>query len=306
MKFILRRYEVWFLRLGLADHTGAWWFRYLLMNLGKAGCGEQPQRRPVQVWAAWFPRGEPSRHWIQGFPADQLKLSPRHHSPFYFAVGDNSIDDRSCRGRLAVGGDEITWELNYRSRWSITLSNKGWIGFSKTACSDARFSGAIRLNGRSFNGEPLAWGVQGHNCGFRHRRFWTWTHAVFHHADESLSTFEALVYEMPLGLVFAKAILFHGGDKIVFRRFSNEMRDCQSLSWLFQATASDGTRIEATIDGSGLCVHRLPYVKTDCSGTFEVSNNSLADARLVLTRPSGEQLRLQTVGGAVLEMAGEP
>jgi hypothetical protein len=27
-----RRYEVWFLRLGLADGSGAWWFRYLLMN----------------------------------------------------------------------------------------------------------------------------------------------------------------------------------------------------------------------------------------------------------------------------------
>jgi hypothetical protein len=30
-----RRYEVWFLRLGLADNSSAWWFRYLLLNPGE-------------------------------------------------------------------------------------------------------------------------------------------------------------------------------------------------------------------------------------------------------------------------------
>src|SRR5690349_22643843 len=33
-----RRYEVWFLRLGLSDGRGAWWFRYLIMNPGRNGC----------------------------------------------------------------------------------------------------------------------------------------------------------------------------------------------------------------------------------------------------------------------------
>src|SRR3989442_553024 len=37
-----RRYEVWFIRLGLADGSGAWWFRYLLMNLGRAALGGCP------------------------------------------------------------------------------------------------------------------------------------------------------------------------------------------------------------------------------------------------------------------------
>jgi len=27
-----RRYEVWFVRCGMADSSGAWWFRYLLVN----------------------------------------------------------------------------------------------------------------------------------------------------------------------------------------------------------------------------------------------------------------------------------
>ncbi|MGA7078067.1 MAG: hypothetical protein WBY61_05075, partial [Terriglobales bacterium] len=47
-----RRYEVWFLRLGLADGSGAWWFRYLLMNPGRnANRNDDAGALPVQVWA---------------------------------------------------------------------------------------------------------------------------------------------------------------------------------------------------------------------------------------------------------------
>src|SRR6266852_6057902 len=65
-----RRYEVWFLRLGLGDGSGAWWFRYLLMNPGRGGCAGDPQGQPVQVWATWFPREGKPETWIQGFPIE--------------------------------------------------------------------------------------------------------------------------------------------------------------------------------------------------------------------------------------------
>jgi hypothetical protein len=54
----------------------------------------------------------------------------------------------------------------------------------------------------------------------------------------------------------------------------------------------------------------MPYAKTDCSGTFEVANNSLARARLKLRlgnsaqNPAPEE-EFVTDGGAVLEMTGE-
>jgi len=35
---VRRRYEVWFVRFGLPDGAGAWWFRYLLTNPGRDGC----------------------------------------------------------------------------------------------------------------------------------------------------------------------------------------------------------------------------------------------------------------------------
>jgi hypothetical protein len=81
---VRRRYEVWFVRLGLADRSGAWWFRYLLMNPGRSGCPEDPRGMPVQVWATWFPRDEKPQTFIQGFLPKDLELSQRGQAPFHF------------------------------------------------------------------------------------------------------------------------------------------------------------------------------------------------------------------------------
>ncbi len=98
-----RRYEVWFVRLGLADGGGAWWFRYLLMNPGRSGCAGDPRGMPVQVWATWFPQDGKPQSFIQGFPLEGLDLSARRQNPFQFRIGGNEIGESSCRGALAVG-----------------------------------------------------------------------------------------------------------------------------------------------------------------------------------------------------------
>lgn len=301
---VRRRYEVWFLRIGLADGSGAWWFRYLLMNPGKGGCVRNSQGMPVQVWATWFPAGGTPQSFIQGFPLQRLEISGKNVSPFHFQVEDNGIDEDACRGRLEVDGHAISWNLRYRSTFCATLSSKGWIGFSRTPHSDAVFSGEITLDGRRFAGEPLGFGVQGHNCGYRHRNFWTWTHAYFPRPGQRATTLEALIYEMPFGLVFRKAVLWHEGQEHVFRNLKDSGGSRESLQWKFQCESRDGTRLEAAIDGRGASVHRLPYLKTDCSGTFEVVNNSLASASVLIERAGGEAKRLETATGAVLEMVG--
>jgi hypothetical protein len=71
----------------------------------------------------------------------------------------------------------------------------------------------------------------------------------------------------------------------------------------FIATSSAGS-LELDVDGGGVSLHRLPYVKTDCSGTFEVSNNSRATARLRLKLRGVDESEMATDGGAVLEMTG--
>ncbi len=339
-----RRYEVWFLRLGLGDGSGAWWFRYLLMNPGRGGCPSEPLGQPVQVWATWFPRAGKPETWIQGFPLENLRpndgdlnsagsksagsnktglsnvglgkaglsdassgyagLSKRGASPFFLEITENRIGENECRGRIAVGDQRICWDLRYRSTFRAQLSSKGWIGFSRTPHSDAVFSGEIALNDRTFRGEPLGHGMQGHNCGYRHRHFWTWTHIHFPGARGAASTFEALAYEMPFGMMFRSAVLWHDGERYSFRRFTESERDSRQLNWKLECTGARGAHVQVSVRGREGLVHRLPYVKTDCSGRFEVANDSLALARLVLHRPGKAAEELSTDSGAVLEMVG--
>jgi hypothetical protein len=301
-----RRYEVWFLRLGLADGSGAWWFRYLLMNAG-GGCPGNPRGQPAQIWATWFPRNAKPETLIQGFSRERLAHSKPRATPFYLESADNRIGEDFCAGQIQSEGHDLRWNLRYRSTFGATLSDRGWIGFSRTPHSNAIFSGEIIFDGREFRNEPLGYGLQGHNCGYRHRNLWTWTHCIFPAAENGVpSIFEALEYEMPFGLRFRKALIWYDGAVHVFRTFRVALRDRTSLQWRFICIdPHDRSRIDVEIDGSGPSLHRLPYLKTDCSSTFEVSNNSLARASLAFTRSDRLVGEFSTEGGAVLEMAGE-
>src|SRR5260370_26506278 len=292
-----RRYEVWFLRLGLGDGSGAWWFRYLLMNPGRGGCPSEPLGQPVQVWATWFPRvGKPERV-IQGFRIESLRsndgdlnsagsksagsnktglsnvglgkaglsdassgyagLSKRGASPFFLEIAENRIGEIECRGRIAVGDQRICWDLRYQSSFRAQLSGKGWIGFSRTPHSDAVFSGEIALNDRTFRGEPLGYGMQGHNCGYRHRHFWSWTHIHFPCARCPGSTFEALAYELPLGRMFRMPLLCHDEQRYTFRSLTESVRDSRQLSWKLECTDARGAHVEVRVSGLERFVHRV-------------------------------------------------
>jgi len=298
-----RRYEVWFIRLGLAEGGGAWWFRYLLMNPGRGGCADNPLGMPVQIWATWFPLNGRPESFIQRFPLDGFRLSAKGHNPFHFAIGRNTIGEDFCQGRVNANGHDVSWDLRYSSTFRVTLSSKGWIGFSRTPHSDATFSGHIILDDRKFEGQPLGFGLQGHNCGYRHRNSWIWAHAYFR--GRSPSTFEALVYDMPMGLVFRKGVLWHEGKQYVFRNLRENREDRRNLQWNFRCSSAEGAQLEVAIDGQGSGVHRLPYLKTDCSGDFEVANNSAASAVLRFERPATPTEELKTIGGTVLEMGGQ-
>jgi hypothetical protein len=201
-------------------------------------------------------------------------------------------------------GHTVSWNLQYRSTFCVTLSDKGWIGFSRTPHSDAYVSGQIALDGRIFSGDPLGFGVQGHNCGYRHRTYWSWAHACFVRPNGPASTVEALVYEMPLGLFFRKAVFWHNGELSVFHNLREVKRDHKSLQWEFQGSNRDGSQLEASFDGRGPDLHRLPYLRTDCRGSFEVVNNSLARAKLCVHRKERALEELETTWGAVLEIVG--
>ena len=180
----------------------------------------------------------------------------------------------------------------------MELSSKGWIGFSRTPHSDAIFSGEITLDGQTFRGEPLAYGMQGHNCGYRHRKFWTWAHVHFRRPGGSNSTVEALVYEMPLGLIFRRVAIWQKAANT----FSATCVIRNELLWKFCCRNHKFLAAELEVQGRKGLIHRLPYFKTDCSGQFEVANDSLATARITLYTPGGAPIELSTDTGAVVEM----
>jgi hypothetical protein len=295
-----RRYEVWFVRCGLADGSGAWWFRYLIVNNIKIS-PELSARRQFQVWATWFPRGAAPQTFIVEIPPEQLDLSARGHVPFHCRAAESGIEEGRCWGNLRPDGHHISWNLRLHSRSGAKLSDKGWIGFSRSPHSDAAFSGEIILDGKKVSGEALGFGVQGHNCGYRHRSYWRWMHAYFPQSDGG-STLEALVYDLPLSMVFRNAILWHHGKPTVVRKIkeSEILRSSANLRWKFSGQLNDGSPIEACILGVAPGVHELPYTRTDGSGTFPVSNASLARAIVKL----GQNESLETETGAVLEMGG--
>lgn len=299
-----RRYEVWFLRFALADGSGAWWFRYLLTNLGSNGCPSELAGLPVQIWASWFPRNGKPETFIQGFPADTLELSDRRQLPFHFHIAENGIEEDTCWGDLHAHGHRVSWKLRNCSNFGVVLSDKGWIGFSKSPRSNAQFSGEIMFDGARFSSAPLGFGVQGHNCGYRHRNYWRWMHAYFLGSQGAASTLEALVYDLPLGLVFRKAIWWHNGKPTVLKQFKEIelQREASRLRWRFNALDEHGSSFEATIEAREPGIHVLPYLKTDCSGTFPVSNASFANA-FVRCGKNGSEI-LETMGGAVLELGG--
>ena len=299
-----RRYEVWFLRFALADGSGAWWFRYLLINLGKHGCTTHSLGMPAQVWATWFPADGRPQTFIEGFSLKDLRFPTNSDDAFRLAIAENRIDDNSCVGHLRIDGHEVSWNLNYSSNFAFTMSSKGWIGFSRTPHADAIFQGIITLDDRRFEGSPLGFGLQGHNCGYRHRNHWCWTHACFHRPSGQASIFEALMYEMPMGLTFRKVVLWLDGKQYVFRNLQDVRIDRDPMRWSFRC-AAQGAELDVVIDGSGTSVHRLPYLKTDCSGTFEVMNNSRAHAQLRFNLESGLTEELETSDGAVLEIVGQ-
>src|SRR5690349_12311000 len=304
-----RRYEVWFLRFALADGSGAWWLRYLLLNLGRpcfGGCGGDTRGFPVQVWATWFPSGEATQHYLAGYSQGELQMSGRFAAPFFLQIGEQRLEENACRASMEAKTHRISWDLRYRSSIAYSMSEKGWIGFTRTPHADAVFSGRISLDGRTWEADPLGFGLQGHNCGYRHRGFWNWAHALVPEPGSGeFSSFESVEYDMPLGLRFRRAQLWHAGVLYDFRGMKTLERSVNPFRWAAEwLRGRDGTRLTASFDGSGISAHRLPYLKTDCSGTFNVMNNSLASAQLILKRPGQAAVELRTNGGAVLEMGG--
>jgi hypothetical protein len=110
---------------------------------------------------------------------------------------------------------------------------------------------------------------------------------------------------MPLGLVFRRAVLWHEGREYVFRQMTEFERNPSQLLWTFCCPNAKFRAIQVEVRGRNGFIHHLPYSRADCSGQFEVVNDSLAIASMKLLFPGRTDEELITDTGAVLEMTGD-
>ena len=89
---------------------------------------------------------------------------------------------------------------------------------------------------------------------------------IFLVPDGPPSTFEVLVYEMPFGLVFRKAVLWHNAEQRVFRNLTEIKRDQETLRWDFRCFMRDGFELEIALDGSGASTASFALRKNRLSG----------------------------------------
>jgi hypothetical protein len=303
-----RRYEAWFITLRMADGSGAWWFRYLLHTPGRSrnSAARDPQDYPVQIWATWFPRDASPQSFFQGFPLKEFSCSSRTRDPFRLQVGDHFLDDHGCRSRVDSCGHRIRWEVQCRSTQHYSVSEVGWIGFYRAAHGDALFSGFIEMDGRRWEGDILGWGVQGHNCGYRHRRHWSWAHCLWLDEKRPVGTLEALSYEIPLGLRVRRAVLWQEGVRTVFHDVREKVRSREPFVWeLLARDPNSSLRVQVHWEGHPPSTHVLSYRATDGRSSFEVCNNCLARATVRVHGPDLSIREWEADGGAILEMAGD-
>ena len=144
-------------------------------------------------WATWFPAGGRPQSFIQGFPLQGLNVSRRGQSPFHFRIGDNWHRRRFLQGIFGGGRarDLLEPALPFHISRDAEQQRLDWF-LANAALRRGFFRRRSRSMAGAFAGDPLGFGVQGHNCGYRHRNFWTWTHAYFPRSGQPASTLEAL------------------------------------------------------------------------------------------------------------------
>jgi hypothetical protein len=138
-----RRYEVWFLRCGLADGRGAWWLRYLLLNLGRGGAARSHRPNLCKFGLPGSRAKASRRHSSKAIPPRALQLSSRRQLPFHLRIAESAIEEGTCWGEPQGGRARDFVEAAYHSQFGVVLSDKDGSVFrnrrTPTLCFPARF-----------------------------------------------------------------------------------------------------------------------------------------------------------------------
>ena len=194
-------YEVYFLKWNDLKNKTAAWIRYTLTSplpsVGDPYC---------ELWGIFFDVEQPENNFAvkNRFPISKLHFEKdRHH----VKIAEAELLQNSCHANLVdpATGNEMAWNLTFDSDtptnhyFPSDLYYKG--GFPKTKGLsphlDARFSGTLEANGRTFKIENAP-GQQTHLWGSNHAHRWAWGHCNTFVEDET-AIWEGLDAQIKLG-----------------------------------------------------------------------------------------------------------
>ncbi len=191
-------YEVYYLKFQVPEVGRAFWLRYTLLaprrDLGPAS---------ASVWAVAFDTANPSppvavkETWM----ADQAQID---RDIFFFQAGDSAIYNNGARGRVASGGHELRWDLQFipneasERLYPVSFYH---LPVPKTKFLSPNWSvrvmGEVSVDGRKIPVQDAP-GCQAHLWGTQHAERWAWTHCNYFKEDPG-AVFEALTGQIRIG-----------------------------------------------------------------------------------------------------------
>ncbi|MFO1462921.1 MAG: tocopherol cyclase family protein [bacterium] len=191
-------YEVYFLICHVPELGRAFWLRYSLLA-PRRGFGPPS----ASVWAVAF-RDQAGIGPIAVKETVTAEQATVDRDIFFFQAGESAIYNNGARGRVASGGHELRWDLQFLpNEASLALYPASFyrLPFPKTKYLSPNWS--VRVSGEVWvDGERLrlqeAPGSQSHLWGSEHAERWAWSHCNAFGEDAG-AVFEALSGQIRVG-----------------------------------------------------------------------------------------------------------
>ncbi len=298
-------YESWFQRANHPTKPQAFWIRYTIFS---------PKGRPQdalgELWAIYFD-GEADRVTAikQVMPIAECSFS---RTELDHRIGESTISSERLAGAAAGQGNEIQWDLRFRSPdpHLLFLSEKLYTAPFPKAKSLigsplARFKGTLCVNGETIDIDDWV-GSQNHNWGSKHTDKYAWGQ-VAGFDDEPEAFLEVATARVKLGPIWTPWMTV-----MVLRAFGTEYR----LNTIPQSVRANGRydyfcwnfsseSRQASIAGSISAPREsfigLPYSNPP-GGEKTCLNTKIASCNITLRRPGMAPVSLSTRHRAAFEI----
>lgn len=294
-------YEVYYLKFNFAKLCKALWLRYTLLS-PKRGLGPPT----ATVWAMVYDTAAPQKNFAikEIVDMDRVVID---RDIFYFQIVENAIYNSGARGKIAAGGHEVQWDLQYppaEETFRHFPASFYYLPLPKTKLLapnwSVKISGELKIDGESFSIVDCP-GTQAHFWGSRHAERWAWANTNNFQEDPE-AVFESVTAQVRIGKKLFRPTTLLGLQLGKGRQFK-----MNRLSQLFfnqshyglGAWELSGTRghykVKAKITGDPAQFLGLTYTDTDGSKLY-CYHTETADFRVELfEQKRGESHLLQTL-----------